>query len=420
MAYLVHSDRAVFMNDYYYDQVPTMLSRWHRPVDVMNRYCRYLTRTRNVRPSTRDETMKTLTNFVSFLERRELENILQQRANRFRVYRRAVRDADILVSQSDHELLEAYRNSDENKGVGARVINRKLGRIFHFFIWAQRAGIYRGIIGDGAKFKIHAWWEVRKGRYKRKVVSSDLLFRGALLVARKSGIPTDLEMEAAYVEASKSNFGCALRDTLLLRLSEVHGLRGAECLSLKCSDLPSQNDLQRPDVQEQGWLITVTGKGQKKRDIYFQPEIVQDLLQYIDVYRADIMRRNPRTKEHEFIFISHTTGEVLNSQYISRRLSALFGEAKKRRSGSSAKLSHHRVRAKCATEMLRTLVDDFVEKGGNLKNVPEEQILTVVAEALGHADLNTLKFYLDFEISRRIGRTRKKTCSHGKLTTVRY
>jgi site-specific recombinase XerD len=417
MAYLAASAPDVLLNEYIYEKLPVSLSRRHRPIGLFNRYGRYLARTRNRQLSTVLETFKTLTNFASFLERQDIEAVTAPEPGLSRTYRRACRDVEILLTDVSDDVLERFRNGDDNMGVSHRTINRKLGRVLHFFVWAQKYNLLPKIIGDpatGEDYPIKIWWETRP-KSRKKVLCSELLYRGKSLSSRQSGIPTDAEMAEAYAAVSHSALGIAARDVLLLKLAEDLALRGAECINLRCEDLPTREEFGADEVQEEGWTITVKRKGGKLQDLVFGSEIVGELMDYVEAARSEVMRNNPTIPEHGFIFVSHQTGKRLNRQYISRRLSEAFGASKALRRGQKKKLSHQRVRAKSLNDLIRTLVDRDVEMFGNLRNIREEHILTIAAAFAGHDNPESLRHYLDLEIAGRIKKPTKDEGAKGAL-----
>ncbi|CAJ3823293.1 tyrosine recombinase XerC [Burkholderia pseudomallei] len=406
MAYLVGSESGVLLNGYAYDNVPVMLNRWNRPIGICDRYIRYLMRLRNLRPSSVIEKAKDLVHYVSYLEKLNLEDVLSQSKSAHLMYRRATRDTCILLAATTDEVLEVYRNACEGGGTTPKVINRKLGVIFRFFVWAQSDGSFSGIIGertDDFSYPINIWWEIRKNSGK-KVICSDLLFRGKKLSTPFGAVPTNADMEEAYIAASQASFGVASRDVLLLKLTEDLALRGAECLALKRKDLPTRAQLANSDVQENGWLVTLTRKGGYIQDIAFPADILSELLDYVEDVRAEVMSNNPATDEHGFVFVAHDTGQRLNRQYISRRLSKAFAVAKQMRPGKKRKLTHQRVRAKSLTELFKTLIDEEVEKQGGLYRIREEHVLAIAAGFAGHSNPESLRNYLEREISSRLQR----------------
>lgn len=410
MAYSIRSEAGVMLNGYDYDGIPFVLNRWNRPVEIINRYVRYLIRLRRLEPSTATENIRDLINYVSYLEKEDLDVVLSQRSARTLSYRRAIRDTGILLSTTTDDILEAYRNRCEKHGLIPRVINRKLGVVFRFFVWAQNDRFFKNIIGersDTVSYPINIWWEVRTKR-KKKVICSDLLYRGKKLSKRFGAVPTSADMEEAYIAASRGGFGVASRDVLLLKLAEDLALRGAECLSLKLKDLPERSQLESGEVQENGWVVTLARKGGHIQDMPFPADILSELLDYVENVRAGVMARNPATTEHGFIFVAHDSGLRINRQYISRRLSKAFEVAKGRRIGKKRKLTHHRVRAKSLTELFKSLVDDEVEKQGGLHRIREEHVLALAASFAGHSDPQSLRDYLDLEISSRLKRVRSR------------
>lgn len=406
MAYLVGSESGVQLNGYSYDNVPVMLNRWNMPIGICDKYIRYLMRLRGLQPSTAIENVKDLGHYISHLEKLDLESVLSQKRGPILMYRRAIRDTRVLISTTTDDVLEEYRNRCEKSGTTPKVINRKLGVIFRFLVWAQNDGFFSGIIGertDESSYPVNVWREIRR-KSGKKVICSHLLYRGKKLSTRFGPVPTNADMEEAYIAVSRGGFGVASRDVLLLKLTEELALRGAECLGLRREDLPTRDQLKKNEVQENGWLVSLTRKGGYIQDMAFPADILSELLDYVENARADVMANNPATGEHGFIFVAHDTGQRLNRQYISRRLSKAFDSAKRRRRGKNRKLTHHRVRAKRLTELFTTLVDDEVEKQGGLHRVREEHVLAIAATYAGQSNLESLRHYLQREISSRLQR----------------
>ena len=153
-------------------------------------------------------------------------------------------------------------------------------------------------------------------------------------------------------KARKFEFTSA-RDTLLVTLNLTVGLRCSEALSLKVEQFDSD-------------IITVIGKGNKKRSFRVTDEIRARFNEYIKV-RGQAFEGD---EDSEFLFVS-VTGKQLCTKDINKNLKKYC-----ERCGIDKDITSHCLRRSCATHYLN-------------EGVPVAQVATL----LGHSDVKTTMRY---------------------------
>ena len=154
------------------------------------------------------------------------------------------------------------------------------------------------------------------------------------------------------VKARKFEFTSA-RDTLLVTLNLTVGLRCSEALSLKVEQFDSD-------------IITVIGKGNKKRSFRVTDEIRVRFNEYMKV-RSQAFEGD---EDSEFLFVS-VTGKQLCTKDINKNLKKYC-----ERCGIDKDITSHCLRRSCATHYLN-------------EGVPVAQVATL----LGHSDVKTTMRY---------------------------
>lgn len=153
-------------------------------------------------------------------------------------------------------------------------------------------------------------------------------------------------------KARKFEFTSA-RDTLLVTLNLTVGLRCSEALSLKVEQFDSD-------------IITVIGKGNKKRSFRVTDEIRVRFNEYMKV-RGQAFEDD---EDSEFLFVS-VTGKQLCTKDINKNLKKYC-----ERCGINKDITSHCLRRSCATHYLN-------------EGVPVAQVATL----LGHSDVKTTMRY---------------------------
>lgn len=125
------------------------------------------------------------------------------------------------------------------------------------------------------------------------------------------------------------------------------------------------------------------------------PELMARAREHIEEHRADVVlrarRRNPAYREPDPLFLSQTTGAVLDLGHVSRRISHIM------RSVGIENASGHRLRVRGLTNL--TEAYDGVDDSG--RPLPAQQALLKVAECAGHRNPESLRPYLNMVRSRR-------------------
>lgn len=388
MAYLISTGPGCVLNDYPYDSVPVVMSARHRPLKAVNSFIRASLRGRRQVTNSVRQNSYTLTNLCSFLEEEEKESARLER-------RPAERDVDRLLHQIDDEQLARWRDRDERLGREYRTVNGKVSTALRFLLHcSKKEGLPHRIadvsVDPNAPVKI--WFEKR---YGRRVIVSDLLYRGKKVKPKWKGVPTREEMEDAYVRASEGQWHIAHRDVLMVNSAEETGLRLSEVLSLRTRQLPSRDEIEAASDAGREIVLLVVRKGGAEHEVPFPAWILNALRDYVDDVRAIMVEGRAKALTHDRIFVSHTSGAALNREYMSRRLSRIFQDAPKRR-----RLTYHRVRARYASVAVELKLKAEIEARG-LFNVREEKILTEVMELMGQTHVGSLKSYLDTELAAK-------------------
>ena len=284
--------------------------------------------------------------------------------------------------------LRLYRNTiKERKNRDDEPVNPNphIDCVVRFLKWAQeyqfivdRIGITRD---DEAPFPIRL---VADGRGRPYWPSREKTRRKT-----RAPIPTKSDVELLYQRLShRKNQDLAERDCLLAEWAEETGPRRMEVLQLTEEHLPDAATVEKAIAAGETLPIKIVGKGQHKRNLMVSPELINRTRRFIAKERKRIFKASKRVRDPGFIFISQRTGTQMNETYLSRIISAGFGSGKTRR------LTLHRLRARYASRMAVSLLEEQQTKGG-LASLREETILFKLAELLGHKNLASLDYYLD-------------------------
>jgi|GEM_PF-4702122 len=386
---MTSTDDQCTLNGAVYDRVPVVMSRLHHPVDAVNSFIRASIRGRRQVQASAVQKAHTLTNLCTFIEQDESTRARCER-------RRPDRDVRNLLHSIDDDQLERWRNRDEKAGLRPRVINTKLSVAFHFLLHCSKIP---GLPNRIADVEVHADAPVKIWREKRRyhtVILSNLLYRGAKTKSRMKGVPSLDEMTDAYVRASEGRWDLASRDVLILNVAEDASLRLSEALSLRVSQLPDLDEVASAEAEGRAIILKVMRKGGAEHDVSFPATLLRGLHDYVSDVRPEFFSKSYSSKSHDIIFVSHNTGRPLNRQYMSRRLSSMFRDAKPER-----RLTYHRVRARFATVTVSVLVDAEIERAGGIGNIREENILLTAMEMMGQSSIESLRPYLQLELQAR-------------------
>lgn len=229
--------------------------------------------------------------------------------------------------------LRAYAAACHRQGLSGRSIQRRLSAARGLFNYLLREGRTDHNPADG----------IRAPKTERK-------------------LPTVLDVDQmARLLALPARDVLAVRDLACMELLYSSGLR-----------LTELTDLDRPDLDLAGGLVTVTGKGRKTRVLPVGRRAREALTRWLGV-RAGLI---PPDRDEAALFVGRS-GRRLSGRAVQQRLDLWA-----RRQGLDGRVHPHRLRHSFASHLL--------ESSGDLR---------AVQELLGHADISTTQVYthLDFQ-----------------------
>jgi integrase/recombinase XerC len=145
----------------------------------------------------------------------------------------------------------------------------------------------------------------------------------------------------------------AQTDQLILEILYQTGIRRAELLNIKCSDLDIYNN-----------SLKVMGKGNKERILPLMKEMIEQLKSYI-------LKRDEIVKNQHAILLVMTNGKPVYAKYVHKVVKEYLSTTT-----TISKKSPHVLRHTFATHLLNQGAD-----------------LNAVKELLGHANLNATQIY---------------------------
>ncbi len=154
---------------------------------------------------------------------------------------------------------------------------------------------------------------------------------------------------------SYNNNNTKIRDNAIITLLLGTGIRVSECVGLNVKDIDFANH-----------SFTVTRKGEKRAILYFPQEIADVLMEYLE-FRAKQLQKHGAA-DPEALFLS------LRNQRISVRAVELLVKKYAAEVTPLKKITPHKLRSTYGTALYRETKDIYV-----------------VAEVLGHKDINTTK-----------------------------
>ncbi|MDI9540108.1 MAG: tyrosine recombinase XerC [Bacillota bacterium] len=163
------------------------------------------------------------------------------------------------------------------------------------------------------------------------------------------------------LESFDLNDDFGYRDRTIFEVMYGCGLRLSELCNLKIEDIDFNNQ-----------LLSILGKGSKRRLVPFYNMIGQLLENYINNIRKKYIK-----EEHNFVFINRNGGKLSN-----RGVQYLLNKTVKK-NNLPLQLSPHTLRHSFATHLLDAKVD-----------------IRIVQELLGHSNLSTTQIYTHITIDR--------------------
>lgn len=313
-------------------------------------------------------------------------------------------DDDFLIRWREH-----LRRSE---GVSTRRVNASLRTVFAFYRWAEenkrlhfRVGIYSEDELPhqlaSISFPISAQRTFSKGR-NGKVYGS---WKTPLTLSQfgsqppPRNTPTETQIRDIHEIAATRLQG--ERDSLMFSWAEEAGPRRAEFLSVRKSQLPSNDQLINLIELDEPWIIKITQKGGSSKALHVQPDLIIRTLDYVNFGRDEIVKKCRRTivgyREPEEIFLSSRSGLPLHPDSVTSLGRRTFQKAGVERANI------HRLRARFAVRTVETLVEAMFDgRTINADSIWVETILLKAAEVMGHSSPRSLRPYLTYVLNRRL------------------
>lgn len=231
--------------------------------------------------------------------------------------------------------LSAERNSNGSPVRNGTTINRIGRRSLAFLDFAaKRRGIDDFLSPDGphihaARRVIHIG--IARGRVRRQEYWHHSCFPPMDKVRRRSPISEEninLLHKAAVAHSSSTHL--KRRRLTLLHVLEATGGRRFEIANLQVADVKSAKAMELPSLK----LLTIKRRAEPEvRYVPVSHAELDYLLEYIEQYRAPLVHKLLKGRDHGFVFVSLTTGKGIRPNTVTqeihtlRRLSGIRGRA---------------------------------------------------------------------------------------------
>ena len=224
--------------------------------------------------------------------------------------------------------------------------------------------------GEHAKErKLSAVRALIKYFFKKELLEKDIASKVSSVKIKQNNI-VKLEVDEVanlldMVEYSTDNFSkhqkvytktCRLRDLAILTLFLGTGIRVSELVGLDTTDLDFRQN-----------SFSIVRKGGNSAILYFNEETAKSLKDYL-IWRLDFVQKNSKTNSTNALFLS------LKGTRLSVRAIQLIVKKYTQQVNHLKKISPHKLRSTFGTQLYRDTQDIYV-----------------VAEVLGHKDVNTTK-----------------------------
>ena len=370
--FLIFTNEKCLIENQSYPAIPLMLDSANNVVETASNWFRHL-----------------------ILIRRRSSSSVRQFAYQLQQWWKFLQEKNIDWYEVDDYKIAAWRDSFLNRQFDKATVNNLVLTVFKFYLWAERNGYTTGLIGEtdiSRNFRPRLSVVVNTNKNGRITYTTPLLIRNVAKPILPTPTNDDItKVHQALADIYANNTDIFVRDSLILMWMEGTGLRRAEVVSLKISDVPGWDEIQTLEENQDNAKITVTGKGNKRRIVFAGTDLLTQTLDYIETERKAIVKRfNSRKdanyKEPKSIFLSNKTGMSLNVDSVSQLFAKAFRKAGVRGSG-------HRVRARFLTNLVTGLLEAQFEK---FKSLPDAaSVLLPAAQIAGHNHIETLRPYLD-------------------------
>lgn len=370
--FLIFTNEKCLIENQSYSSIPLMLDSANNVVEAASDWFRHL-----------------------ILIRRRSSSSVRQFAYQLHQWWKFLQEKNVAWYEVDDYKIAAWRDSFLDRQFDKTTVNSLVLTVFKFYLWAEKNGHTTGLIGEtdiSRNFRPRLSVIANTNKNKRVSYTTPLLIRNAAKPILPTPTNDDItKVHQALAEMYVQNTDLFIRDSLILMWMEGTGLRRAEVISLKCTDIPSWDEIQKLEENQDNAKICVVGKGSKKRIVFAGTDLLTQTLEYIETERKAIVKKfilhkNAAYKKPKSIFLSNKTGVSLNVDSVSQLFAKAFRKAGVRGSG-------HRVRARFLTNLVTGLLEAQFEK---FKSLPDAaSVLLPAAQIAGHNHIETLRPYLD-------------------------
>ena len=310
----------------------------------------------------------------------------------------------------DDDFLRSWRDGRRGQ-VDDQTVISDLNIVFQFYVWAETTKLlsYHVAIHEKGElpagftrrdFPISARRKVSRKHGGHTGWATTLAFRVSKAIEGRRNTPNDEQVMSIHEHLLKATHG--ERDTLIAAWAEEAGPRRSEILQIRKSNLPNKEELEALIANEENAEVRVgRRKRRSKAPLSANPFLIMATLDWIEGGRQKIVdhcrKKIVGYREPDDIFISSTTGKVLDPDSVTKTMGAAFKAA------GVEKASLHRLRAKAIVEAVEAEVDGYFEMHIVVEpgSMWAETILVRVAEKAGHAHPASLRPYLNFVLNRR-------------------
>lgn len=249
-----------------------------------------------------------------------------------------LREKDLTLEQVTLKDLKEFLKQLKRQNMSARSMARKISSIKHFFVWAH---------------ELLAWKNTAHELHAPK------------LEKRLPQFLTEHDIEKLFTSVQPDRSDIGFRNSVMLYLLYVSGMRVSELTNLRLSDIHFDTG-----------FIHIQGKGGKGRMIPIPQTMLTLLRDYIATYHQSIRAKHEANAPDYLFPVCY--GGILKP--ISRQSFWLILKAMCSKAGIQTHVSPHTLRHSLATHLLK--------KGANLRSL---QLL------LGHEHLSTVQMYTHVE-----------------------
>lgn len=177
-----------------------------------------------------------------------------------------------------------------------------------------------------------------------------------------------------------------IRNLCILDLLQFSGVRLTELTSLKIQDI----QFAAKDPEHKIRFHTLKKMNKTSRVIPVPPNLISSINHYIKFYRNPIIQSKSNIEKHDYIFISHTTGNPLKSSSITTFFHQWSSEL-------NIHVFPHLFRHYFITNKFKSLINEYnISNSGEFRNqiLSIEKIKLQLLEWTGHSSIESLDIYI--------------------------